>query len=272
MESKKAQLFAVIILIGVCSSPAFALPPMGPPKSTLEKNQREIDLKYAYQEMDLNLDGKVSELVGSSWVDDYTEYKIKSLKSNMFLGSIGYGICDNWDAFMHFGIADAQDEIAESLICGRSGNRYYGFNGDYGFAWGFGTRATFCQNDNLAWGGLFQMTWSNPGSSSVKLRSDSTYSGDVDLDFWEIQIAFGPTLQFDSFSIYGGPFIHFIKGDWALEGVTQSMKSSADVREESIFGAYGGTKLDIDERTSWYTEYQFTSDAWGVGTGVIWKF
>jgi len=274
MESKKSQLFAVIILIGVCSLPAFALPPMGPPKSMLEKNQREIDFKYAYQEMDLELDGKVSELAGSTWVDDYTKYKIESLKSNVFLGSIGYGICDNWDAFMHFGIADAQDEIVESLVCGGSGNRYYGFSGDYGFAWGFGTRTTFYQNDNLAWGGLFQMTWLNPGSSSVKLRGDSTFSGDVDLDFWEIQIAVGPTFQLENFSIYGGPFIHFVKGDWNLKGASPStsMKSSADIREESIFGAYGGAKWDFDERTSWYTEYQATSNAWGVGTGVIYKF
>jgi hypothetical protein len=270
MESRKARLVVAIILAGMCSLPALALPPMGPPKATLEKNQWAIDLKYAYQQMDLELDGKVYEKVGMTWVGDYTEYKIKALRSNMLLGSVDYGIYDNWDAFVHIGVTDAKDEIEESLVCGASGNRYYGFSGDYGLNWGFGTRATFCQEDNLIWGGLFQMTWSNPGESSVKLRGDPTFSGDVELDFWEIQVVAGPTLQLDGLSIYGGPFLHFVKGDWDLKGV--NVRSSADIREESIFGAYCGLQWDIDEETCWYMEYQFTNDAWGVGTGIVWKF
>ncbi len=272
MDIRKTQLAVLLILTGVLYSSALALPPMGPPKATLDKNKFSLDFKYAYQETDLKLDGKVSEKVGLTWVDDYTKYKIKSLRSNTFLGSLGYGICDNWGAFMQFGIADAQDEIVESTVCGGSGNRYYGFSGDYGFAWGFGTRATFCKQDSLTWGGIFQMTWSNPGDSKVKRRGDSDFSGNVELDFWEIQIAVGPTLKLDSFSIYGGPFLHFVRGDWDINGTPPLMKSSADIQEESIFGAYGGVQLDITEQTSWYSECQMTADAWGLGTGVVWKF
>lgn len=279
MERRKEQLVVVIILAGICSLPALALPPMGPPKATLEKNQWAVDFKYAYQEMDLELNGKARENLGSGWLSwDFTEYRIINLTSNMFLGSVEYGICDNWNVFGHVGAADAEDEMKETLECGRPGNRYQDFSGDFDTVWGFGTRATFCQDGNLTWGGLFQMTWSNPDDSDVKLRGDPSFSGDLELDFWEIQVAIGPTLQLDGISIYGGPFLHFVQGDMVLKGstvedsVTQLIESKADIREESIFGGYGGVQLYIDEKSYWYTEYQVTGNAWGLGTGIVWIF
>jgi len=280
MEGRKARLAVVaIMLAGVCSSPALALPPMGPPKATLGENRCAVDFKYAYQEMDLELNGKVRENLGSGWLpSDLTQYTIEGLTSHMFLGSLGYGICNTWDVFGQVGMADAKDDIAEILGCGRSGLRYQELDGDYGLAWGFGTRATFGQDGNLAWGGLFQMTWSEPDNGTIGLRGDPQFCGDVELDFWEIQIAAGPTLQFEGFSIYGGPFLHFVKGDMVLKGstvedsVTQLVEAKADIREESVFGAYGGIQWDIAEETCWYAEYQLTGNAWGVGTGVVWKF
>lgn len=279
MKNKKAQLVIVIMLAGVCSSPALALPPMGPPKATLGENQWAVDFKYAYQKMDLELNGKTRENLGAGWLSaDLTKYTIEDLTSNMFLGSLGYGICDTWDAFVHVGAGDAKDDVAEILGCGRSGNRYQGLDGDYGLVWGFGTRATFGQEGNLTWGGLFQMTWSDPDGGGVGLRGDPNFSGDVELDFWEIQIAAGPTLQFDGFSIYGGPFFHFVKGDMDLKGstvdagVTQLVESSANIREKSRFGGYGGVQWDITENAYWYTECQFTDNAWGLGTGVVCEF
>ena len=279
MEKKIALLPVIFMVVCVCSSPAIALPPMGPPKAIFGENRWAIGFEYAHQEMDLELFGKAREDLGAGWLPcDYTKYKIEDLTSNMFLGSLGYGICENWDAFVLVGAADVEDDITETLACGSSGSQYYGFSGDYKAAWGFGTRTTFCQNGNLTWGGLFQMVWSDIDGSDLKLRGDPVFSGDVDIDFWEIQVAAGPTLQLDGFSVYGGPFLHFVKGEMDLEGttvvssVTQRVMSKADIREESVFGAYVGSQWDIDENTSWYTEYQFTGDAWGVGMGVVRKF
>lgn len=279
MEKKIALLPFIIMVVSVCSLPALALPPMGPPKAIFGQNQWAIGFEYAHQEMNLELFGKVREDLGAGWLPcDYTKYKIEDLTSNMFLGSLGYGICENWDAFVYVGAADSEDEITESLACGGSGNQYYGFSGDYEAAWGFGTRVTFCQEGNLTWGGLFQMTWSGIDGSNLKLRGDPVFSGSVELDFWEIQVAAGPTLQLEGFSIYGGPFLHFVKGDMELSGTTvslgttQRVESEADIREESNFGAFVGAQWDIDEDTCWYTEYQFTGDAWGAGMGIVWRF
>ena len=279
MEKKIALLPVIFMVVCVCSSAALALPPMGPPKAILGENQWAIGFGYAHQEMDLELFGKTREDLGAGWLPwDYTKYKIEDLTSNMFLGSLGYGVCENWDTFVYAGAAGNKDEITETLASGSSGNQYYGASSDYEAAWGFGTRVTFCQDGNLTWGGLFQMVWSSVDSSNLKLRGDPVFSGDLELDFWEIQIAAGPTLQLDGFSIYGGPFLHFVKGDMSLEGTTvnmgttQRVMSNADIREESNFGAYVGAQWDIDENTSWYAEGQFTGDALGFGAGVVWKF
>jgi len=279
MEKKIALLPVIFMVLCVCSSVTLALPPMGPPKAIFGQNQWAIGFEYAHQEMNLELFGKAREDLGAGWLPcDYTKYKIEDLTSNMFLGSLGYGICDNWDAFVYAGAAGNKDEITETLGCGSSGNQYYGSSGDYKAAWGFGTRATFCQDGNLTWGGLFQMVWSSVDSSNLKLQGDPIFSGDLKLDFWEIQLAAGPTLQLDGFSIYGGPFLHFVKGDMDLEGttvslgVTQRVESEADIREESNFGAFVGAQWDIAEDTLCYTEYQFTGDAWSAGIGIVWKF
>lgn len=279
MEKRTALFPVIMMVVVVCSLPALALPPMGPPKAILGENQWAIGFEYAHQKMDLELFGKAREDLGAGWLPwDYTKYKIEDLTSNMFLGSLACGICENVDAFVYAGAAGDKDDITETLGNGSPGNQYYGFSGDYKAAWGFGTRATFCQNGNLTWGGLFQMVWSGIDSSDLKLRGDPVFSGDLEIDFWEIQVAAGPTVQLDGFSIYGGPFLHFVKGDMELEGTTvfmgttQRVISKADIREESNFGAYIGAQWDIAEDTFWYTEYQFTGDAWGAGMGIVWKF
>lgn len=279
MEKRMALFPVIIMVVGVCSLPALALPPMGPPKAILGENQWAIGFEYAHQKMDLELFGKTQEDLGAGWLPwDYTKYKIEDLTSNMFLGSLGYGICENLDAFVYAGVADDKDDITEILGNGSSGNQYYGTGGDYEVAWGFGTRATFYQEGNLTWGGLFQMVWSGIDSSDLKLQGDPVFSGDLELDFWEIQVAAGPTVRYDGFSIYGGPFFHFVKGDMSLEGTTvdmgttQRVISKADIREESNFGGYVGAKWDMADDTILYIEYQFTGDAWGAGMGIVWKF
>ena len=143
------------------------------------------------------------------------------------------------------------------------------FDGDYGFAYGFGTKATFAKNDNVSWGALFQMGWT---------KSEDTYTdtdfgfGTVDLeaDFYEMQIAVGPTYEMQGWRIYGGPFLYFLDGDLDFKAV--GVSGSFDLEEESQFGGYVGAEFDLAENCLLYVEGQFTSDAYTVGTGIGWKF
>ena len=42
---------------------------------------------------------------------------------------------------------------------------------------------------------------------------------------------------------------------------------------QSKLNAIGGmASFDIAKNTSWNVEYQFTGDAWAIGTGIMWKF
>ena len=286
MEKRIALLALALIVVGVCSSITIALPPMGPPRATLQEGQWEFGLEYGYNEMDLQTFGTVKEVQVSPSVvrvNGYTEYKIEDLQSNLYLARLGAGVWENWDLFVRFGATDAQDEITEVLATGALGDQYADFDGGSGFAWGFGTRTTFYQEGDTTWGGLLQITWANPDESDIIDKSDTSFAGNAEIDYWEVQIAIGPTVEFDSFRLYGGPFLQFVNGDLEISGEYVDsdtpggpydiiVKADHDVREESQLGGYAGAQWYLDENSSLYTEIQFTDDAWGAGVGITWKF
>ena len=123
------------------------------------------------------------------------------------------------------------------------------------------------------------MTWAEPGDSSISLRGDTNFSGTAEIKFWEVQLALGPTWRLDdSFSIYGGPFLHFVNGDIDFSGETEEldsrigMESSGDLEEMSQFGGYVGASWKANESTSCFIECQLTGDAWGIGIGAARRF
>jgi len=286
MEKRVALLALVLMVIGVCSSVAIAIPPMGPPRAGLHEGQGSLGLEYGYSEMDLQTFGSVTEkqfLSGSLLTTDisYTSFEIKDLQTSMIWGRLDVGTWENWDMFVRLGMSDAQDDISSVNANGSLSDQYKNFDGDSGFGWGFGTRATFYQEGDTTWGGLIQVTWSNPDSSDVVIESDPSFTGEVEMDYWEVQIAIGPTVELDNCRLYGGPFLHFINGDLDLSGriddppgtpdlITQD--TSHEIREESQIGGYAGAQWYLNENSSLFTEFQFTSDAWGFGIGTTWKF
>lgn len=287
MKKRTVFLILIFMVVGVCNSDVTALSPMGPPRACLQEGQWAFGLEYGHNEMDLESFGPVKEtqfLLGTplTTVSSFAKYKIENFKSNMYLARLGVGTWENWDLFVRFGASDAQDEISEVLANGTPGtDQYRDYDGGNGFAWGFSTRATFYQDGDTTWGGLLQVTWANPDVSSITNENDSTFSGDAEIDYWEVQIAIGPTVEFDNFRVYGGPFLHFLNGDLTLNGQIDDppgvpdliiVDTSHDIREESQLGGYAGAQWYLGEDSSLYTEFQFTNDAWGVGVGTLWKF
>jgi hypothetical protein len=279
---KKIALFAVaLIIIFASNSVVLALSPMGPPKALLGEDRWEIGVEYGYQKMDLEASGNVTDIqLAPLFVTTRKgRFKIKDLASNIIMGRVSYGISDNWDAFARVGVADAEDEIERIYPGGATPDVFEGFEGSFGIAWGFGTRATFWQDEDISWGGLFQITWSEPDDGDISLSGDPVFSGTAEFDIWEVQIAVGPTLRLDdNIRVYGGPFLHFVNGDLDLSGQTVEMGSdirmeaSTDLEEESQFGGFAGVHMDVGENTFCYIEGQYTSDAWGVGVGVARRF
>ena len=283
MEKRIALLVVGLIVVCFFSSTVLALSPMGPPRSFLDQNQWAVGIDYGLETMDLEASSNINETVMTDppYVADprKVKHKIKDLKSNIVMGRVGYGISDNWDAFVRLGTADGDGDIDQTYPDGATPEKFKGFDGDFGFAWGFGTKATFWEDDKITWGGLFQMTWLDPDDSDISLSGDPEFSGTADIDFWEVQIALGPTWQVDdNLSVYGGPFLHFLNGDLDISGKTVDMgdeirmKASGDIEEESQFGGFVGASWDMREDTTCYLEGQFTGDAWGIGIGAVRRF
>jgi len=286
MEKRIALL--VVGLIGVCffSSTVLALSPMGPPRSFLEPNQWAVGIDYGLETMDLEATSTITETILHEGDPPAVAsprkavQKIKDFKSNIVMGRVGYGISENWDAFVRLGIADGDSDIDQTYPDGAATDKFKGYDGSFGFAWGIGTRATFWENDNVTWGGLLQITWFDPDDGDIILSGDSNYlSGSADIDMWEVQIALGPTWQVDDkLSVYGGPFLHFVNGDFDISYKTVDMgdeihyKGSGDIEEESQLGGYVGAHWDVRENIDCYIEGQFTGDAWGIGIGAARRF
>jgi hypothetical protein len=229
MDKRKRMLLLVVVLMvaGLWSSAAWALRPMGPPMAGLEPSQMSVGFEFSWSEMDADIDGDTTD----------------DIESLAYLANLGYGIADNWEAFIRLGIAgvDVDDED---------------FSGDDQFAYGFGTKLTFAEDDALTWGGLFQMDWTKSEDSGE----------DVEIEAYEIQIAVGPTYQMEGMSLFGGPFLHFVDGDVDVPGDT------LDMEQESEIGGYVGAQFDIAENASWNIEFQFTGDAQAICTGIVWRF
>jgi hypothetical protein len=273
---KRRLVKAVVVVVAVSASVALALPPMGPPMATLKQGQFSAGFEYGYSDMDLEVDVKQSLTAPGVDVSAKESGPLDDFKSNMLFGRLGYGVTDNWEVFMRLGVADVEMEDW--------------FDGSYGFAWGLGAKATLLKQDSLTWGGLLQVTWFNPGDDKLtdivsvpagEGEADVTISGNGEVDWWEIQIAVGPTWQRDGFCIYGGPFLHFLNGDYdeKLTGTLTNpgdvvSRLTADIEEDSALGGYVGAQWDIGKwinNASWNAELQFTGDAWAFGTGVIWR-
>ena len=291
MQKKIASLAVGLIIVGACSSAVSALPAMGPPKALVGQDQWSIGLGYSYSQMDLEATGNSREDTGTGeWADSGwlgSKHDIKDLTSNLVLGQLGYGVAQNLDLFLCLGVSDAKDDLKEIVASDAAAGEYSGLDNSFGFAWGFGARATFFQDGDVTWGGLIQAIWENPRDGDISFSSEagdfpSRMTGDAELDLREIQVAAGPTLQLESFCIYGGPFLHFVKGDVEIsvsgtnpdfpDASPNRVELSEDIREESIFGVYAGLQGEASENTSWYAEYRMTGDAWGIGVGAVRRF
>ena len=283
MNRRIAMLAGIVMVVSLCSSIALALPPMGPPKAMVGQDQWTVGVGFSHGEMDLEAHGKGRESQGRGIFAPFArdKHNIENLTTNMVLGSLGFGVSDSWDVFVSVGGADAGDDITEELASGTDGNKYTGFDSSFEICYGIGSRVSFWEDGDVTWGGLFQILWQNPdGSIDIKAANDPTFTltGDAELDFWELQIAVGPTWEGENFRVYGGPFLHIVDGDIDLDttGVdsfdaTWQVISSGEVTETSQFGGYAGAQWLVADNATANIEIQFTADAWAVGLGAIWK-
>jgi len=237
-------LSSIVVLSGLLSSSALALTPLGPPRAGLKIKQHSLGFLFGSSEMDLEVSGYGMK------------EELSDMESTAYLMKAGYGLSDDCEIYSLLGFADMSSED---------------FNGDKQFAWGVGTKFTLVKGDPVTWGGVFQLCQNrSEGSIYGDVPGFGWQTIDVDVQLYEIQVAFGPTYTKDAFSIYGGPFLHFVDGD--LEGSALGETVELDIEQKSEFGGYIGTQFELNKSTDVFIEYQMTGDASAIGGGIVVRF
>jgi hypothetical protein len=282
----------VLLALGVCVSVASGGAPMGPPIAILGEGQWSLGGEFAHEQIDLQGSGMFRSvyLLEPTEIFDFVEtQRIRDLEVNMFFGTLAYGVCDNWDLFVRVGAADAQDDVsgtADVVDYGVPGSYSLGqFDSSYGFAWGVGTRATFCRSGPWSFGGLAQVTWFDPGDSDIEYSDPIippegqtiTQVGKASIDFWQTQVSLAVAYEAEGIRIWGGPFVQFIEGDFERRGSIlvdgedfgDSFRASGDIREESQIGGFLGASWNVAEQWTLWGEGQITGDSWLIGVGIV---
>ena len=165
-----------------------------------------------------------------------------------------------------------------------SGTNFWSFGENFDsntdFAIGGGIKATFYEEGRLKIGGLVQVDWSEL-DGAIRPKDWPVADDTVQFDLVQVQIAAGPSYELtESAVIYGGPFVQFVRGDWedvysqideATGGLLTS-KKTWDVVEDSYFGGYIGTQVEISENSTFLIEYQQTGSSYAIGAGMAIKF
>ena len=281
-KTSKANMFKkiwlsvfIFVIVGLSGATAVALDPMGPPSTNMQHGQFSIGIDFSHSNTDLELNNGVwTEYLDGVFYDwgDAVDLKLKDFEVNRGYFHLGYGISENCEAFFRIGGSSAEfgDSIWEDSE---------EFDSRAEPALGFGVKATLFDGGNFKFGGLVQTNWAG---FDGKLDASHWASSDfVEVDMVEVQIAAGVTLMLsDRVSIYCGPFAHFINGELddtfsAIDTGTGGLLTSQylwDIEENSAFGGYLGTQMELTENCSLNMEFQHTSAADAFGMGLVWRF
>jgi len=253
MEKKK--LLLSIMVVGMFSSAALAIAPMGPPVAGLAEGQYAVGLGFAIADQTLEVSGPVTP-VGDAEID---------VESNIYYGCLGYGISDTWSVAVALGMADA------AFDADGSGSD---FDGDSEFAFAVQTKRTLHDNgSDTKWGTIFQYC---RGSSEDKTSKSTTYGKQatstisankkVELEWYEMQLALGPAVQLnEDICVYGGPFLHFVEGDLTAQG----SQYEYELEQRIELGGFIGALINLGSNASLSLEFLFTGEAWGAGIGAM---
>lgn len=264
-----------VIAVGLSGSSAFGLDPTGPPAAGLEQGQFKAGVEFSYSEMDLELsNGSWVEFLDGAFLDagQATSFTLKDFEATKTFVNLGYGFADICEGFIRLG--GTKGEFGDSIWLDSEQ-----FDSGTELAVGGGLKATFFEEGGLRLGGLIQGSWAEYHG---QLDAPHWFAPDyVEMDLTEIQIAAGATYTWaDRFSVYGGPFFHFVSGNLddtvsevdAISGGLLNSEYVWDVDEDSVFGGYLGAQLEVGENCSVSVEYQRTAAADAFAAGILWRF
>ena len=270
------------LTLTLCVSVVSAGAPMGLSIASLAERQWSLGGEFAFERSDMEAFGTTTETyeLGPSTYSYAQSLDIEDFETNMVFAPFAYGLCDNWNIFVRAGAADGADDVILHPQTSASGEDRFAFDGDMGFAWGVGTRATFARSGPWTFGGLVQVTWFNPGDSGFAYGDpadpvEGAVAGDARIKYWQTQVALTVACQIDTWTLWAGPFLQHIEGDLDLEGQIVLddegigyFKACADIEESSQLGAHFGASWGFANQWNLSIEGQVTGDSWLVGIGA----
>jgi len=265
------------LIVAMMSVNAFGVGFIGTPTAELEKSQWNVGFNFTYISTDL---AKTKETenwqdldAGGAVVDSGTDTGKLSISDNdiqRYYGTIGYGVTDVWEAYVQLGIADVKAKFKGD----DPDDTWNGLNFDNDFAWGWGTRYTFYEQDNIRWGATLQMNWLDTSWDG----KGADWKEQIDYSSYDLLIGVGPTVDMGGWNLYGGPFFLMIDGDLDGKGTesdgegSSTYKYSADLEEDGNFGGFIGAQISLKENCDMTAEFTFTGDGMAIGAGVAWAF
>jgi hypothetical protein len=271
VRTKTVVFVFLVLIMNTC---AWGI--IGTPTAELDKGQWNLGFDYTYSDMDLDktrakevgVEDVDGDLVGWSAT---TKVKLKEFKVNRAYLTIGYGICDKWEVYGQLGGAGVKEK--EKFLDEQP--EWYDYTFDQGFAWGWGTRITLIQQDNVKWGVSAQMNFLD-SSIDEKVSVPGYSSKDTsELEAWDLLIAVGPTIDMDGWKLYGGGFYYDFQGDLTWKWSNSDgewYKGSMDLEAASNVGGFIGAQFDLNEHIDITPEFSATADGWAVGARIAWKF
>lgn len=266
------------LLVAIMSVSASGVGFIGTPTAELDQGQWNVGFNYMYSDMELD-ETKMTE----SWTDfdvvgtvvdsgsESFKIEIDNVKTQRYYGTIGYGLTDSWEAYIQLGIADVKAQIRDA---DDPGDDWDGFNFDNDFAWGWGTKYTFHEQDNVCWGASLQMNWLDTSWDIKTTDAFGTEEEQMDFSTFDLIIAVGPTVDMGGWDLYGGPFYYMLDGDLDFDGTetwpagSSIWKGSGDLEEDSSFGGFIGAQCMLMEKYCMTTELSFSGGGYAIGAGL----
>jgi hypothetical protein len=251
------------LLVAVMGVNAYGAGFIGTPTAELDQGQWNVGFNYTYISTDLD-NAKFTGIFDGA--PESFNMEVSDNNVNRYYGTIGYGLTNSWEAYVQLGWADVKAKFRDA----DEPDDWDGLNFDNDFAWGWGTRYTFYEQDKVRWGASAQMNWLDTSWSTTWADGEET----IDYETFDLIVAVGPTVDMGGWNLYGGPFYYMLDGDLDVTEISADEigKSSGDLEEDSNIGGFVGVQCTVMEDYNVTTELSFTGDGWAIGAGVYWAF
>ena len=257
MEQKK--LLLSIMVVGMFSSAALAIAPIGPPVAGLAEGQYGVGISYALADLEVKMPDLANTMGRKA---------VQNAEAQGYFLHVGYGISDEWCAYVSLGMSELEADADEIPVTGQD------FNGDAKFTYAVGTKRTLHDNGtDTKWGVALQYM---KGGSEDSITLPTSFgngvgplpAGGIDIEWNLIQLAVGPAVQVNpDVCLYGGPFLMFIDAD--AEYTPAGFTFTTEIKEAFELGGYIGTVINLGGSAGLGLEFLFTGQSWGAGIGAM---